>query len=71
MKAVYQDVKVVLLDEVSLIGHKWWTAIDERLHYLKINKSPFGNLHVVAIGDFFQLPPVNDKYLFDIVEDPI
>ena len=25
----------------------------------------FGGLNVIAIGDFFQLPPVRDKFVFD------
>ena len=65
MRKVYADVRVVMLDEVSLISHDQWTTIDQRFQELKGNTHPFGGLHIIAFGDFFQLPPVNGTFLFD------
>ena len=63
MRSIYQNVKVILLDEVSMIGYKVWTTLNSRLQEHKQISALFGGLHVIAIGDFFQLPPVMDKFL--------
>lgn len=64
IRYIYADVKVFMLDEVSMIGRKTWNALNERLQNLKGNNQPFGGLHVIAFGDFFQLPPIGDNFLF-------
>ena len=32
-------------------------------------KKPFGGKHVIAIGDFYQMKPVMDGYIFKTVEN--
>ena len=62
---IYTNVKVILLDEVSMIGYKVWNTLNSRLKGYRNSKEPFGGLHVIAVGDFFQLPRVMDNFLFD------
>ena len=57
MRSMFADVRVILLDEVSMISYDLFKMVDARLRSLKDNNHPFGNLHVIAFGDLFQLPP--------------
>lgn len=33
------------------------------------NKSPFGNLSLITVGDLFKLKPVFDKWIFENIND--
>ena len=49
---------VLVIDEVSMVSVEMMTLIDEALKVAKGNTSAFGGVTVLAVGDFFQLPPV-------------
>ena len=57
---------MVIIDEVSMVSNKMLLYIHQRLK--EIFDTPdhvfFGGKCVVAVGDFFQLPPVNDLPVF-------
>ncbi|WP_337043789.1 ATP-dependent DNA helicase [Emticicia sp. 17c] len=57
--ALYENLDMVIIDEVSMISANLMDAIDQSL---RINRNrpdePFGGLQMVFIGDLFQLPPV-------------
>ncbi len=61
----YDDLQLVLLNEVSLIGSKIFCFID--LH-LRSNKHThnhlFGNMDVIIIGDLYQAPLVRCNWVF-------
>ena len=71
MRCVFANVRIVLLDEVSMVGYRIWRMIDARLRDINGNDLSFGGLHVIAFGDLFQLPPVLDQFLFDSSHDRI
>ena len=64
----YKHLKVVIIDEISMVGKRTFDFIDTRLQQLTGIKAPFGGLSVIAVGDFYQLKPVNDRFL-DLKED--
>ncbi|XP_033847315.1 uncharacterized protein LOC117393232 [Periophthalmus magnuspinnatus] len=66
LRAKYIDLKLVIIDEISMVSHKLLTYIHGRLRQIKQrgDVSPFGNVSLIAVGDFYQLPPVMAKGLY-------
>ena len=60
----YGDVKVVFIDEISMVGCCIFNKIDQHLQEIFGCKKVFGGHCVVAIGDFYQMKPVIDTYIF-------
>ena len=56
----YRHLKVVIIDKISMVGNKMLSFIDTRLQQLTGSKAAFGGLSVIAVGDLYQLKPVND-----------
>lgn len=68
--------KVLIIDEISMLGPSTIDMVDQVLKEIKQNKEPFGGIQVVFIGDFFQLPPIekkvwNDEDQSQLFEDEI
>lgn len=55
----FQKVKVLIIDEVSMLHHFRLDLVNKILKSFKRNNLPFGGIQVVLCGDFFQLPPVS------------
>ncbi len=51
--------KVLVIDEVSMLGAYMIDMVDAVTKAVKGNDKPFGGLQIIFVGDFFQLPPVN------------
>lgn len=60
----FHTVKMVIVDEVSMLGWHLMSHMDRRLRQIMDNPVPFGGLHVIFVGDMFQLAPVQDPRLF-------
>ena len=60
LKTRYNQVKVLILDEISMLHRKQFELLDELLKYMKSEPyKPFGGVQIVLSGDFLQLPPVS------------
>lgn len=66
-----ENVKVLIIDEISMLHAKQFNLVNQVLKYFKGNHEPFGGIQIVVCGDFFQLPPVGksdetnrDKFCF-------
>ncbi len=55
----FERVKVLIIDEVSMLHHFRLDLIDKILKNFRRSTKPFGGIQVVLVGDFFQLPPVS------------
>ena len=62
LRSLWRHVEMLFIDEMSLVSEKLLKRIDTHLRYIRSHGShlPFGGIHLVMIGDFFQLPPVLD-----------
>jgi hypothetical protein len=55
----FSRVRVLIIDEVSMLHHFRFDLVDTVLRAMKGNEQPFGGIQIVLCGDFFQLPPVS------------
>ncbi|XP_053378668.1 uncharacterized protein LOC128548229 [Mercenaria mercenaria] len=62
------QLKVVVIDEISMVSLKAFNYIDKRLQQIKDSSQPFGGISVIAVGDLYQLRPFG-KYVFDSFSD--
>ncbi len=51
--------KMLAIDEISMLDNYTMEYVDEVLRKVREDKTVFGGIQVILIGDFFQLPPVN------------
>ena len=63
----FKDVGILMIDEKSMMGQEMFWMINERLKEARPHHKdkPFGNLSMVLLGDWKQLPPVADTPLYD------
>ncbi len=57
----FQKVKVLIIDEISMLKDSTLNTIDQVCKFFKRNDLPFGGIQVVFSGDFFQLPPIEKR----------
>ena len=60
------EMKVLVIDEISLVGAKLFARIDERLRQIMVRDHPFGGVNILAVGDLMQLEPVMDGNVFEV-----
>lgn len=66
----FRHVKVLIIDEISMVGNKMLQFVDGRLKQIMGSNSSFGGVSVIAVGDLFQLKPVFDGWIFEnLAED--
>ena len=64
LKTKYRYLTIVIIDEVSMVGSDMLSYLYSRLQEIKGNREPFGGVHVLLVGDLFQLRPVGDSWIF-------
>lgn len=61
----WRDVKFIIIDEVSFFSSKDLQKLDKHLRLLTGNRAKlYGGLHVIFVGDFFQLDPVSGQPIY-------
>ncbi|XP_078596399.1 uncharacterized protein LOC144873191 isoform X1 [Branchiostoma floridae x Branchiostoma japonicum] len=66
LRAQYESLKIVIVDEVSMVDMKLMSSIHGRLGQLTQSRSSaiFGNVSILAVGDMYQIPPVRGQSLY-------
>lgn len=60
--------RTIVIDEISMLSLKTFSYIDTVLKKVFENDLPFGGKQLIIVGDFFQLPPVEGKYIFEDIK---
>ena len=62
---MYEDVTVLFCDEISMVGSSKFTKMNFQLQDITGCNQFMGGLSFIAVGDFRQLPPVRDQFIFE------
>lgn len=54
----------LIIDEISMLGAGFWQKLDQVLRAVRRDERPFGGIQLLMFGDFLQLPPVKDDFIF-------
>ena len=57
-RAQVDTIALLVIDEISNVGPRLFAHVHTRMQHIMENDEAFGDLAVIAKGDFFQLPPV-------------
>ncbi|XP_070548888.1 uncharacterized protein [Ptychodera flava] len=66
LRAKYAALKIIIIDEISMVGAQTLSTLNLILQDIFENNSPFGGVSILAVGDLLQLNPVGDRPVFQI-----
>ena len=62
----YEQLRLVFIDETTWIGSRMLFNMDKRLReILHMTTMPFGNVDIILCGDFYQVEPIRDAWIFE------
>jgi len=64
LRVKFQQTKLFIIDEISMVSVRQLYDIDERLRQIFYTSEPFGNKSMLLVGHLRQLPPVAGRYIF-------
>ncbi|CAG2207257.1 PIF1 [Mytilus edulis] len=62
------NTDVLFIDEISMLSKKLFEQLEFICRKIRNSNLMFGGIQVIAVGDFFQLPPVPDNLKLDAGE---
>lgn len=62
--ARWRETKYLIIDEISMVSCEFFERIDALAKEVRHSDLPFGGIQLILSGDFLQLPPVKEKYVF-------
>ncbi|KAJ8050134.1 ATP-dependent DNA helicase PIF1 [Holothuria leucospilota] len=69
LQVKYHNLKIIFTDGISMVGHRMFIYIDQRLQQIMGSKKVFGGVSIIAVGDLFQVKPVLDAWIFHDLTD--
>merc|ERR1711942_450347 len=65
-RSLFKNLKIIIIDEVSMVKSDMLYQLDLKLQELKEKVGvPFGGVSILAFGDMLQLRPVMGSYIFE------
>ena len=62
---IIRNVKSLIIDEISMMDDELFELINQLLKTVRKTDKIFGGIQVILVGDFHQLPPINNNYCFN------
>ena len=71
MRFLLQSLKVLVIDEISMVGLPMLEDINVRSQLIMgtADTTLYGEVSVLAVGDFHQLPPVRKQPVYALSKD--
>ena len=60
----WKTAEMIILDEISMLGCRHFEILDYIGKKIRCNDELFGGIQLLFCGDFLQLPPINDEWVF-------
>ena len=60
----WRTIDILVIDEISMMGTRLFRLLDYLAKFIREDARPFGGVQVVVSGDFLQLPPIGDQFVF-------
>jgi len=65
-REAWRKTDVLIIDEISMMSDELFEKLDMLGKLLRWeNDKPFGGIQILCFGDFYQLPPINTKFVFE------
>lgn len=61
----WRTTDVLIIDEISMMGGSLFEKMNVIAKTVRDSQRPFGGISVIVSGDFCQLPPINDYWVFE------
>ena len=61
---LYKNLKVLIIDEISLVDADMFYKIDLRLREITQKEVPMGNIAIFVLGDLMQMSPISGRFIF-------
>lgn len=61
----WRETDILIIDEVSMLGCEFIEKLNVIGQAIRRNYNPFGGIQLLLSGDFLQLPPVKDGWIFE------
>jgi len=66
VREAWRTTNTLIIDEISMMSDEMYEKLDQLGRRLRWNENvPFGGLQIICLGDFYQLPPINTKFVFE------
>jgi ATP-dependent DNA helicase PIF1 len=66
VRDAWRTSNALIIDEISMMSDELFEKLDALGRLLRWRPDiPFGGLQIICLGDFYQLPPINTKFVFE------